>query len=600
MPKWKNLVLSIFLTGGLFCTVSAQAQTEPATAQTSPQTANPQSLSATGTTVNQAIDRIIAREHDEVATIRRFNPIIETYMQDMKPDKDMGAVPVKDHYYLGLADLSKGTVYRSMLNKKKENLYSWNPLTHLSSYFTSEDVTEGFLQMIYIDTNGLDRRHYQIEYVGREFLGEVRCLVFDVTPLRKFGDGLFKGRIWAEDQNYAIVRFNGGYTPKGWLNGFEVHFDSWRLNVQPGMWLPALIFSQESDAKVFLGSRIRFKSQTRLWGYNLKGIGRQTEFSELTIEASSNIQDQAAAHQDLSSIEAEREWQHQAEVNVIDRLQRTGLLAPPGEVDKVLETVVNNLEVTNNLDIQPEVHCRVLTTSTLEMFSIGHSIVLSRGLLDVLPDEAGLATMLAQELADIIITKPSTDQWGFNDMTNVTTTQALSHFTFKDSPEQIQMAGEKAMELLKNSPYKDKLGNAGLFLRQLDAQAKNLAALINPSLGNQPYLETQLISSAPELEPDKLDQIAALPIGARIKLDPWDDRVELVKAKPILLYSAREKMPFEVTPFIPFLTYYRDQVPGSVVSTDQGEGLARRGQQSTEKPSPESSMPGVRPPSPPQ
>ena len=55
-------------------------------------------------------------------------------------------------------------------------------------------------------------------------------------------------------------------------------------------------------------------------------------------------------------------------------------------MDKTLETVVNNLEVTNNLDI--DVHCRVMLTSTLETFSIGHTIVISRGLLDVLPDEA--------------------------------------------------------------------------------------------------------------------------------------------------------------------------------------------------------------------
>ena len=180
---------------------------------------------------------------------------------------------------------------------------------------------------------------------------------------------------------------------------------------------------------------MRFKSQTRLWGYDLKAASHQEEFSELTIESPNAVQDQAgAAEQDRSPIEAEREWQHQAEVNVLDRLQRTGLLAPPGEVDKVLETVVNNLEVTNNLDIQPEVHCRVLLTGTLESFSIGHTIVLSRGLLDVLPDEASLATMLAQELANIIVTKPSTDQWGFNDTTNVTTDRSAQPFFLPRQP----------------------------------------------------------------------------------------------------------------------------------------------------------------------
>jgi predicted Zn-dependent protease len=84
-------------------------------------------------------------------------------------------------------------------------------------------------------------------------------------------------------------------------------------------------------------------------------------------------------------------------------LERQGLLAPYGEVDKVLETVVNNLEVTNNLDIQPEVRCRVLMTSTLESFTIGHTIVLSRGFVDVLPDEASLAAIVSHELGRVVL-----------------------------------------------------------------------------------------------------------------------------------------------------------------------------------------------------
>jgi hypothetical protein len=561
MRTRKSFGLGIILASCLAWSVSAQ------TTQTADQT-QPQAganSSAPVVTVDQAIDHLIAREHDEVATIRRFSPLIETYIQDMKTDKEMGAIPVKDHYFLGQADLSKGIVDNSMLGARKGKFDAFNPLTHMSGLFTSSYVPEGFLQMIYIDTGGFDRQHYQFDYVRREFLGEVRCVVFDITPLPKSGKGRFKGRVWADDQTFTIVRFNGVYTPIAGINSFNLHFDSWRLNVQPGLWLPAYIYSQESDLRDFFGGDIRFKAQTRLWGYNLKNVGRQEEFSEMTIE-SPTIQDQAAQSQDRSPIEAQREWQHVAEINVLDRLQRIGLLAPPGEVDKVLETVVNNLEVTNNLDVQPEVHCRVLLTGTLEMFSIGHTIVLSRGLLDVLPDEASLATMLAQELADIIVTKPSTDQWGFNDTTNVTTTEALAHFSFKDSPAQIQMANEKALELLKNSPYKDKLGSAGLFLKQLDAQSKNLPALINPHLGNRVSLSAALLNAAPTLDPTKIDQISALPVGARIKLDPWNDHVELVKAKPIPLLSAREKMPFEVTPFMPFLTRY--QKPGTGISAD--------------------------------
>jgi hypothetical protein len=560
MRTWKTLSFSFALAGALAVTAAAQSPTADPS--------QPSSAAGAVTTVNQAIDRIIAREHDEVATIRHYNPIVETYIQDMRPDKDMGAIPVKDHYFLGQANLASGVVDNNMLgsSKKGGKLDALNPISHLSGYFSSSYVPQGFLQMIYLDTNGFDRQHYQFDYVRTEFLGDIRCLVFDVNPLPKSGKGRFKGRLWVEDQGYATVRFNGVYTPIAGINGFNLHFDSWRLNVQPGLWLPAFIFSQESDLKDFLGNNIRFKSQTRLWGYDLRNANHEQELTELTVEAPNTVQGQGSSQQDRSPIEAEREWQHQAEVNVIDRLQRIGLLSPPGEVDKVLETVVNNLEVTNNLDIEPEVHCRVLLTGTLESFSIGHTIVISRGLLDALPDEASLATVITQELADIIVTKPSTDQWGFNDTTNVSTVEALSHFSFRDTPGDVQMASDKAVELLKNSPYKDKLGNAGLFLRQLQAEQKNLPALINPQLGNHVAGLDALVGSAPALSPDKLDQIAALPIGSRVKLDPWSDRVELVKAKPVALLSAREKMPFQVTPFEPYLTRY--EKPGLQVTAD--------------------------------
>jgi hypothetical protein len=576
MRTWKSLCLTTALVGALAGAAGAQTQTAD---QTQPQPGD--STSAPVTTVNEAIDRIIAREHDENATIRRYNPIVETYIQDMKPDKDMGAIPVRDHYFLGQANLAKGVVDNSMLNKKKGKIDELNPISHVANFFTSSYIPEGFLQMIYLDQSSFDRQHYQFDYVGKQFLGEVRCLVFDVTPLPKSGKGRFKGRIWAEDQGFTIVRFNGVYTPVAGLNAFNLHFDSWRLNVQSGLWLPAFVFSQESDLKDFLGNHVRFKAQTRLWGYNLRGAGREEEFTELTIESPTAIQDQGAQQTDRSPIEAEREWQHEAEVNVLDRLQRTGLLAPPGEIDKVLETVVNNIEVTNNLDIEPDVRCRVMLTGTLESFSIGHTIVISRGLLDVLPDEASLATILTQELADIIVTKPSTDQWGFNDTTNVSTVEAVGHFSFRDSPDQIDLASKKALELLQNSPYKDKLGTAGLFLKQLDVESKELPALINPHLGNRVYAYTQLISSSPALTPDKLDQIAALPIGARVKLDPWSDRVELLKAKAVPLMSAREKMPFEVTPFMPYLSRY--QKPGSTVSADPAKAdVAKKEQQQSQ------------------
>ena len=167
------------------------------------------------------------------------------------------------------------------------------------------------------------------------------------------------------------------------------NFDSWRTNVGNNLWLPTFVYSEEGSVRDPKTTRLAFKSfrsQTRLWGYGLGHALQEQELTKVLVEASPGIRDQSNAATDYSPLQSERIWEHQAEDNVADRLERQGLLAPYGEVNKVLETVINNIELTNNLDIQPEVRCRVLMTSTLESFTLGHTIVLSRGLVDVLPD----------------------------------------------------------------------------------------------------------------------------------------------------------------------------------------------------------------------
>ena len=86
-----------------------------------------------------------------------------------------------------------------------------------------------------------------------------------------------------------------------------------------------------------------------------------------------------------------------------------------GEVDKILMTVVNNLEVTNNIELPRPVRTRVMLTSPLETFSVGNTIVVSRGLIDVLPDEASLAMVLSHELAHIVLGHNLGSRYAFND-----------------------------------------------------------------------------------------------------------------------------------------------------------------------------------------
>jgi Peptidase family M48 len=357
-----------------------------------------------------------------------------------------------------------------------------------------------------------------------------------------------------EDQGYNVVRFNGGYGGGGHTS-YYFHFDSWRTNVQPGMWMPSFVYSEEKELHYAMTKKLDFRAQTRLWGYNIGHAAQEQELSKILVETP--VQDDTKTANDLSPIQAQRSWDREAEDNVSDRLQRMGLMSPKGEVDKVLETVVNNLEVTNNLDIEPEVQCRVMMTTTLESFTLGHTIVLSRGLIDVLPDEASLATVIAHELGHVVLGHRMDSNFAFFDQLLIDDKDSFRHFGFARTPEEEKAASDEATKFLNNSPYKNQLGNAATFLAALDARQKEIPNLISPHLGNRvpvlPDVKASAVVQAADKKPNP-QVIAALPIGGRVKLDPWVDRLDLLKSKPVGAVAEREKMPFEVTPFMPYLT----------------------------------------------
>jgi len=522
-----------------------------ASVQTAPSQTAPSQPAAS---FSEVIDKVVEREHFFVAQMRHMHPMVETYLQNLKNDSSNNPIPVGDQYYLGRLDLSEGPEDVSFIGQPG---FGQRIMAKLTGMYSLHFLPLGFAQMVVLDTD-FQRKYYKFNFVRREFLGEIRCLVIDVQPKEGQKIARFAGRIWVEDQDYNIVRFNGSYAPAPKLS-FFFHFDSWRLNMRPGTWLPAYIYTEESNFKTGMAKNLHFKAQTRLWGYDLKGLGKSEEFTQILIDSPQNVHDQSDAAADASPIMAERMWEKQAEDNATERLTKIGLLAPPGDLDKVLCTVVNNLLVTNNIDLLGDYHCRVLLTAPLESFTIGHTIVISRGLLDVLPDEASLAMVLAHELAHIVLGHRLDTGLAFNDRLFFPDEDSFRRLDFKRSPTDEAAADAKAIELLKASPYKDKLGNAGLFLKALQEKAPELPNLIRPHLGNSIFngkdiRMSTLLATAPALDQKRLDQIAALPLGGRIRVDPWSDQVELSKAKPVALESAREKMEFEITPFFPYLT----------------------------------------------
>src|SRR5229473_8606942 len=527
------------IAASLLLTLSANAQ-QSANSSSSPaasgSTAQP---SAPSTPMDQIVDRAVEREHALMEMLKTRTPLVETYLQNLKFDRQLGPAPVQDHYFLGRMDLGESVDRRDYLSK--DTSFESHLLGGFTRLFKFQYKPMGFSWMIYADRD-FNRRIYDFKYVHREFLGDVRCIVFDVSAKKGNGNGRFRGRIWVEDQDYNIVRLNGFYEPRP-RNAYFFHLDSWRLNLIPGYWVPAYIYSEEGDfsrdSKDY-GSKdkMAFKAQTRLWGYDLQKGAQDSEFTQVLVD--STVKDESAAAQDASPLQAQWQWQQQAGDNVIERLQKAGLLAPEGEVDKVLETVVNNLLTTNNIELPGPVRTRVMLTLPLETFSAGNTIVVSRGLVDVLPDEASLAMVLSRELAHIVLGHNSGSKYAFNDRLLFSDESVYRNLGFRHAPEEEAAADKKALDLLKNSPYAQKLNTPGLFLRELAARGPALSALLTPHLGtgftNRKGAVDRMVvlmNSAPALDPDKLDQIAALPLGGRVKLNAWDDHAELIKTTPV-------------------------------------------------------------------
>jgi hypothetical protein len=525
----------------------------------------------------ETITQQIARTEAALLTrMRQYRPVAEVYIQKLTEDDLLGTLPTGDAYFLGQLTWRNNAPRFDTLQPQKRiwqlptvpmyKRVGKNVADAVSAPFVLEYLPDGLVGMTAADWRYFDPAHYAFTYVRREFLGEARCLVFEVRPRGRKDEG-FTGRVWVEDRDYAIVRINGinrvvdNSLTRVFRKKLSFHFDTWRANVQPGVWVPASVYFEEADLEYGVARRkARFNGRVRLWGYQARGVQTQQEFAAIEIDEPS-VRDSSATAQ-LSPIQGQRQWEREAEDNVLERLTTAGLLAPPGPVDKLLETVVTNLEITNQLDFDRPARCRVLLTAPFESFMVGRTIVLSRGLIDVLPDEASLAMVLAHELSHLALGHRVIDtRYAFSDRMMVPDTALLSALRLAADPSDETAADAKAIELLEHSPYADKLASAGLFLRAVAARAHDLPNLIRPRLGDRIAKGDEttklraLMQRAPALEPTRVDQIAALPLDARLVVEPWSGRVDLLRAPAERLASVREKLSFGVTPLVPFVKY---------------------------------------------
>jgi hypothetical protein len=539
------------------------------------------------------VDKAILREKAVIKVVRERTPLVETYIQMMRPDPVMLQVPDSDQHFLGRVDFNKviGDQNYAPAAKKDEHAGKMGFLKKgvgflggLTESLHLDFNESGFVQMILMDSQNFDRQHYEFTFVRNAFLGNVPTALFNVAwngphnLLTGSGNrGRFFGSIYVDTRNGNVVRFNGEFGGSEKDQHEYYHFDSWRTNIQDNLWLPTAFYVEESDPKSATNT-LKFKAINYVWGYVLKVPPRDAENTEMTVEGANDVSNDA---QDISPLGAQREWVQQAEDNIIDRFFQAGLIDAPSEFDKTLEALATNILAYNNIATSRPLRVRTLLTEPLESLAVGNTILISKGLLDTtaVPTQDGaqqmgnLNALLAFQIAHIVSGHRLDTKYAFNDRLlfpdNAAFERIPMHHTDADNAE----AAKKTMELLSAKELEGGQQYFGLYLQQLQVRLKALKALNEPMVGDSliksdadpTFWLQSMVAKAPKLDVKNLKQQAAMPLASFLRFDPWTDQVIQMHSAFEPLLNASDKMPFEVTPVYIKLSYYKAPAPPAPV-----------------------------------
>ena len=532
---------------------------------------------------NALIDKSIAREAVIIKTVKERSPLVETYIQNMKPDPVMYQTPESDTHFLARIDFGKvigqegyATEKRSEGGKKGFFKGSLSYITGLSRSLHLTYSDAGFVRMVLLDTNGpnsdgYNRQNYSFSYVRNDFLGTIPTMVFDVQPLHH-NAGRFFGRIWIERNGGNIVRYSGDLAGTQADISEYFHFESWRTNVQEGLWLPTSSYIEETDPKS-PSHVLKFKAVNHIWGYQLKVPPKEAE--ETDIQVGGGATDASAGATDVGPLEAQREWMQQAEDNVIDRLTTAGLIDTPSDFDKTLADLANNILAYNQIPVTRPIRVRTLLTEPLESIAIGNTILLSKTLINTtaVQSETGaqqmgnLNAVLAFQIAHIILGHRIDTKYAFSDRMLFPNEAAFQRLPMGHTDKDNAEAAKKAMDLLNAKELADGQQYFGLYLQQLKVREAGLKALTTPQIGDSlvktdgSFWMQAIVSKSPKLNDKDLKQQGAMPLVGFIRLDPWTDQTVQMRTTYEPLLSERDKMPFEVTPVFLKLAYWQAPAP---------------------------------------
>ena len=531
---------------------------------------------------NALIDKAIIREAAVIKALKDRQPLVETYIQNMRPDPAMIQVPEADAHYLTRINFGKEITQTSYAEGKHDSTdgktgkldglkHAFSGLSGLTKTLHLSYDEGGFVRMVVIDSNGpnsdgFDRLHYNFYFVRNDFLGTVPTVVFDVEPVKRSA-GRFFGRIWVERNGGNIVRYNGDLAGEDKDRAEYYHFDSWRTNVQDDLWLPTASYIEETDPKS-PAHVLKFKAVNHIWGYSLKVPNKDADQTSLEVEGAIDTSQQAP---DVSPLQAQREWVQQAEDNVIDRLYTAGLIDAPSDFDKTLSDLANNILAYNQIPTSRPLKVRILLTTPLESLAIGNTILISKSLIDTtaIPSADGaqqagnLNALLAFQVAHIILGHRIDTKYAFSDRLLFPSQAAFQKLPMHHTDADNMEAAKKAIDLLSVKDLADGQQYFALYLQQLQARERGLQQLTKPQIGDSllkpdgSFWMQAIISKGPKLDNNDLKQQGATPLGQYLRYDPWTDQVIQLHTTYEPLLSSRDKIPFEITPVYLRLAYWQ-------------------------------------------
>lgn len=429
-----------------------------------------------GMTQKEMSRRIFSKEQAMISRLAAIPFVTETYLQSLGHRQrkgldralDEGSERVIDDlYFLDRVDF--GRAYGETPTEKV--LFGERPrrrrFIEKSAGALEHIFPAGFLSMLFVDLYGFNADLYSLNYKGKENIAKTECLIFSVAPLIERDSGRFRGEIWIDSSSYGIVRAKGVFTGpyERWYRGSAkyFHFDSWRERVGDGWWLPNVTYFDE---------RRTFRTDGNL-DFHYRGyaiLWRQHD------ERSSSLPANKTEHATSTVDDLPRPLSQNGPVA---RLEADGLLAVSGPEEQRLNRVVEQIGPISFHKIE----CRVLLTTPLEMFAVGDVIVVSRGLLNVIPDDPVLAVMLARQVAHIVLGHTLAAGSFPHSLFDRRENKDFGGFGISWRPEQERAADLETAVLLKGSIFENAVADTSAFLIALKSQSHRFPNLVLPRFG---------------------------------------------------------------------------------------------------------------------